>query len=618
MAMDHALVRRLRNEVAEQLAGQRREDAVLGLPPMSPEDERQFARVARSPGSLEASHARDRAGVRPGAADRRGGGRLAAAIHAALYGVGRLQPLLDDPRSRTSTSTAATRSSSATPTAARSRLDAGRRDRRGAGRAGPDARRLLGADQPAVRHRQPAARPAAAGRLPALGGHGRVAAARRCLDPAGPAAQGLPVRPGRQRHARPPSSAAFLPAAVLARKNIMIAGATNAGKTTLLRALANEIPPHERLITVERALELGLDEFPDLHPNVVAFEERLPNSEGQGGIAMAELVRRSLRMNPSRVIVGEVLGDEIVTMLNAMSQGNDGSLSTIHANCSLEVFNRICTYALQAAERLPIEATHDAHRRRDQLRGLRRAAQRLRRPAAACAGSSTCVREVNGVDGRVLSSEIFARGAGRRGRARTRRSSASTTLARPATSPGRLRAVVLRSSSSDRAARPARRRARRRRRAAARRVAGRPGDRRRRPSQTLPPTGWRPRASAAGCRWPAVAGLLVLLLHPAGWSLAVGDRAARVLLRPRCSAAPRDGAGRIAAAGGAGLLDRVAAGHDRRRGRPGAGDPRVRPTPRRRDPRRAATCWSTGCASASRCPTRCCSSPTTSTTPAPT
>ena len=63
----------------------------------------------------------------------------------------------------------------------------------------------------------------------------------------------------------------------------MIAGSTNAGKTTLLRALANEIPPHERLITVERALELGLDQFADLHPNVVAFEERLPNSEGLGG-----------------------------------------------------------------------------------------------------------------------------------------------------------------------------------------------------------------------------------------------------------------------------------------------------------------------------------------------
>ena len=73
---------------------------------------------------------------------------------------------------------------------------------------------------------------------------------------------------------------------------------------------------------------------------------------------MAEHVRRSLRMNPSRVIVGEVLGDEIVTMLNAMTQGNDGSLSTIHANSSLEVFNRISTYAIQAQERLPIDATH--------------------------------------------------------------------------------------------------------------------------------------------------------------------------------------------------------------------------------------------------------------------
>ena len=77
--------------------------------------------------------------------------------------------------------------------------------------------------------------------------------------------------------------AAFLRPRSAARKNIMIAGSTNSGKTTLLRALANEIPPHERLITVERALELGLDEFEDLHPNVVAFEERLPNSEGHGG-----------------------------------------------------------------------------------------------------------------------------------------------------------------------------------------------------------------------------------------------------------------------------------------------------------------------------------------------
>src|SRR3954452_14408169 len=206
-----------------------------------------------------------------------------------------------------------------------------------------------------------------------------------------------------------PDVAGFLSAAVMARKNVMIAGATNAGKTTLLRALANEIPAQERLITVERALELGLGEFPDLHPNVVAFEERLPNSEGHGKITMAELVRRSLRMNPSRVIVGEVLGDEIVTMLNAMSQGNDGSLSTIHANSSLEVFNRICTYAIQSVERLPADATMMliagaidfvifVERRNQYADG-----GRLHRLV-------TSVREVNGVDGRVLSSEIFAEG----------------------------------------------------------------------------------------------------------------------------------------------------------------------------------------------------------------
>src|SRR5260370_894001 len=112
-----------------------------------------------------------------------------------------------------------------------------------------------------------------------------------------------------------PDVASFLAAAVGARKNIMIAGSTNAGKTTLLRALANQIPAEERLITVERALEIGLDHFPDLHPNVVAFEQRLPNNEAQGAVSMAEIVRLPLRMNPSRGIVGEVPGADIVPML---------------------------------------------------------------------------------------------------------------------------------------------------------------------------------------------------------------------------------------------------------------------------------------------------------------
>jgi pilus assembly protein CpaF len=157
-----------------------------------------------------------------------------------------------------------------------------------------------------------------------------------------------------------PQLATFLRAAVLARKNIMVAGATNAGKTTLLRALINEVPPVERLITVERSLELGLRAAGrDLHPNVVEMEEVAPNTEGAGGVSMAELVRRTLRMNPSRVIVGEVLGPEVVTMLNAMSQGSDGSLSTIHARTARDVFHRIATYALQAEEHMsPETAQH--------------------------------------------------------------------------------------------------------------------------------------------------------------------------------------------------------------------------------------------------------------------
>ncbi len=231
-----------------------------------------------------------------------------------------------------------------------------------------------------------------------------------------------------------PELAGFLSAAVAARKNIMIAGATNAGKTTLLRALANEIPPAERLITVERALELGLGEFEDLHPNVVAFEERLPNSEGQGAIQMGELVRRSLRMNPSRVIVGEVLGDEIVTMLNAMSQGNDGSLSTIHANSSLEVFNRICTYAIQSVERLPSDATMMLIAGAIDFVDLRRASQRVRlRWRAAPAGhlrarGQRCRR--TGALQRDL-----RRGLRRHGSSRGSRSSAWTSCSQPATSP---------------------------------------------------------------------------------------------------------------------------------------------------------------------------------------
>lgn len=208
----------------------------------------------------------------------------------------------------------------------------------------------------------------------------------------------------------------FLAAAVRARKTMVIAGGTNAGKTTLLRALANEVPSHERLVTIEKSLELGLDTFVDLHPDCVALEAREANTEGQGAVGMSDLVRRGLRMDPDRVIVGEVLGDEVIDMLNAMSQGNEGSLCTIHANSSEGVFRRICAYAVQSGERLPAEATVlliagavdfvifiDQLDERHTGGGLRR-----------FVGS---VREVLGAEGtQVLSREVFrpASGADRR------------------------------------------------------------------------------------------------------------------------------------------------------------------------------------------------------------
>ncbi|HET9126463.1 MAG TPA: ATPase, T2SS/T4P/T4SS family [Propionibacteriaceae bacterium] len=150
----------------------------------------------------------------------------------------------------------------------------------------------------------------------------------------------------------------FVRAAMLARKSCIICGGTGAGKTTLLRAMAADIPPSERLVTIEDSLELGLDRFGDLHPDVVALEAREPNLEGEGGISLAELVRWALRMSPDRVIVGEARGEEVLALLNAMSQGTDGSMATLHASSSRGAFSKLATYAVQAPERLPLEATN--------------------------------------------------------------------------------------------------------------------------------------------------------------------------------------------------------------------------------------------------------------------
>jgi Flp pilus assembly CpaF family ATPase len=150
--------------------------------------------------------------------------------------------------------------------------------------------------------------------------------------------------------------AAVLKAVMLARLNVIIAGGTNLGKTTFARAAARSIPATERLITIEDAYELELFD-PVAHPNVVAMQARRPNLEGVGAVGMSALVRTALRMNPDRVIVGETRGDEVIDLLKAMSQGNDGSFATVHASSSGQAFSRLMMYAVQAPEHLSFEAS---------------------------------------------------------------------------------------------------------------------------------------------------------------------------------------------------------------------------------------------------------------------
>ena len=121
--------------------------------------------------------------------------------------------------------------------------------------------------------------------------------------------------------------------------------------------MSTAIPEAEPLITIEDSLELCLDWDEAAHPDVVAMQSREPNTEGEGEITLAELVRWALRMTPDRVVVGEVRGAEVIPMLNAMSQGNDGSMTTIHASSSRGAFTKLAAYECG------IQATGDAQGR---------------------------------------------------------------------------------------------------------------------------------------------------------------------------------------------------------------------------------------------------------------
>ncbi|MCR8670693.1 CpaF family protein [Agrococcus sp. HG114] len=148
--------------------------------------------------------------------------------------------------------------------------------------------------------------------------------------------------------------ARLLEACVHGKLNIIVSGGTGTGKTTLLNVLSSFIPDRERIITIEDAVELQLQQ-----EHLVRLESRPQNSEGKGEITIRDLVRNSLRMRPDRIVVGEVRGGETLDMLQAMNTGHDGSLSTVHANSPRDAISRLETLVLMAGMDLPLRAIRE-------------------------------------------------------------------------------------------------------------------------------------------------------------------------------------------------------------------------------------------------------------------
>ncbi|MBL8929322.1 MAG: CpaF family protein [Kineosporiaceae bacterium] len=418
-ASDYRLVRVLQERVADQMTREKHAREQQGLPPLAAADERQLA-MSRA-ADVVARHMQSQLAAGVDLPDPGVDRRLVEAIDAAMYGAGALQELLDDGDIENIDINGC------------DEVWITYADHRGKVRGRPvaasdedliDVVRTLGSYAGLNARPFTPAHPELDLRLPDGSRLSAVMAAserplvsvRRNRFPQMflaevPAAARRPGRGGAPQTLLELGTvdarlAAFLQAAVRARCNIVVAGATDAGKTTLLRALINCIPPGERLITVERALELGLRMHPELHWDVAEMEEVLPSADGGGGLSIGQLVRRTRRQNPSRVIVGEVLGPEVVEMLSAMSQGNDGSLSTIHARDAADVFQRLATYAAQY-EGMPFEVTHALMGSALDLIVFVR-----KNPRLGGRRTVTEVLEVTGaVEGRVARSRIFTESA---------------------------------------------------------------------------------------------------------------------------------------------------------------------------------------------------------------
>ena len=150
------------------------------------------------------------------------------------------------------------------------------------------------------------------------------------------------------------NAAEFMKLCVILRKNIIVAGGTGSGKTTLLNLLSGYIPSNERIVTVEDAAELRLQQ-----PHVVRLEARPPNIEGKGAVTIRDLVKNCLRMRPDRIIVGECRSGEALDMLQAMNTGHDGSLTTVHANSPRDVISRLETMVMMSGMELPSKAIRE-------------------------------------------------------------------------------------------------------------------------------------------------------------------------------------------------------------------------------------------------------------------
>jgi len=194
-----------------------------------------------------------------------------------------------------------------------------------------------------------------------------------------------------------PEATEFLSACVQGRLNILISGGTGTGKTTMLNVLSSLIPEDERIVTIEDAAELQLDQ-----DHVIRLESRPVNLEGRGDITIRDLVRNALRMRPDRIIVGETRGAEALDMLQAMNTGHDGSLSTVHANSPRDALSRLETMTLMAGLELPLRAV------RDQIASALDVVVHLSRLRDG-SRRVTQISEVVGTEGEIVSiSDLFA------------------------------------------------------------------------------------------------------------------------------------------------------------------------------------------------------------------